>query len=242
MTLPETIATETSRSRVLRLAGTVILSALYVLVALAKLAQMVRALRLMDDGEGAKHLFVATYAASGAVFFGILGGIMVVRSQPVRRDRRLVGWVLPIVVMVLFSFLGTAELEAESTALLFAAAVLATAGTAFMVYSLRYLGRSFGVVSDVRSFVSTGPYRWVRHPLYAGEAIATLGLLLGVLSPFTVALFCVAMALQMVRARVEEQAVTAAFPAYAAYAERTPMLIPFVPVRYGGSSSRHRPG
>jgi protein-S-isoprenylcysteine O-methyltransferase Ste14 len=111
-----------------------------------------------------------------------------------------------------------------------AAAIVSTAlvvgGTIFTLYSLRFLGRHFGVVSDVRGLVTHGPYAWVRHPLYAGEAITLAGVVISVASPLTVAAFAIGMGLQAWRARTEEEALTSVFPEYRNYAERTPMLIP----------------
>src|SRR5215213_2374723 len=41
--------------------------------------------------------------------------------------------------------------------------------------SLATLGRSFGIVAANRGVKTRGPYRWVRHPAYAGYLIAYLG-------------------------------------------------------------------
>jgi protein-S-isoprenylcysteine O-methyltransferase Ste14 len=119
------------------------------------------------------------------------------------------------------------------------ATVLVVGGTAFTMYALRHLGRHFGVVSDVRGLVTSGPYRWVRHPLYAGETITTIGLVLAVATPFTVTAFAIGFGLQVWRARVEEQSLTAAFPEYRDYASQTPMLIPLtrLPMAAAGGST-----
>jgi hypothetical protein len=54
--------------------------------------------------------------------------------------------------------------------------VLLLAGTAWAVWSLRSLGRNLSVIAQVRDVADGGPYRWIRHPLYAGEIVSTLGL------------------------------------------------------------------
>ena len=56
--------------------------------------------------------------------------------------------------------------------------VLVAAGTAWAVWSLRSLGRSVAVLAQARVLVDRGPYRWVRHPLYTGEIVSSLGLAL----------------------------------------------------------------
>jgi len=52
------------------------------------------------------------------------------------------------------------------------------AGLAGWAVSLVALGRSFGVVPADRGLVRHGPYKYVRHPVYAFEALFFLGYLL----------------------------------------------------------------
>jgi hypothetical protein len=48
-------------------------------------------------------------------------------------------------------------------------------GMIMMLVTIRHLGRSFSLVPQARSVVQTGPYRWIKHPLYLAEEIAVLG-------------------------------------------------------------------
>ncbi len=68
--------------------------------------------------------------------------------------------------------------------------------------------------------VSTGPYAWVRHPMYSGTVLFFIGapLLLGswwalAMSPLFILLFAL-------RAGIEERALVAGLPGYADYAAR----------------------
>lgn len=47
-------------------------------------------------------------------------------------------------------------------------------GTALAVFAFVYLGRSFALLPAVRTIVSNGPFRVIRHPAYAGEFLMTL--------------------------------------------------------------------
>lgn len=103
---------------------------------------------------------------------------------------------------------------------------LVAAGTGWAVWSLRSLGRSVSVLAQARVLVERGPYRWVRHPLYSGEIVSSLGLTLlaGSLAALGVWLgFCF---LQGYRALREEQLLVAAMPAYRGYRARTAALLP----------------
>ena len=68
--------------------------------------------------------------------------------------------------------------------------------------------------------VSTGPYAWVRHPMYSGSILFFVGapLLLG--SWWGVAMLPLFTALFAIRAGIEERALTTGLPGYADYARR----------------------
>ncbi len=103
---------------------------------------------------------------------------------------------------------------------------LLAVGTGWALWSLRYLGRNLSVFAQARELVDSGPYRWIRHPLYAGEIVSSLGLALlaGTLAAFGVLLaFC---ALQGYRVLREEQVLLRALPQYRGYRSRTAALLP----------------
>lgn len=99
-------------------------------------------------------------------------------------------------------------------------------GCALSAYVLIWLGRSFSIMADARRLVTGGPYAIVRHPLYVTEAFVVLGITFLHWSPIVVAAFVVHCCLQYRRMQNEEEVLRAAFPEYAAYAERTPRWLP----------------
>jgi protein-S-isoprenylcysteine O-methyltransferase Ste14 len=74
--------------------------------------------------------------------------------------------------------------------------------------------------------VTDGPYALVRHPLYLAEQIAITGAFIQFASLSAALLVVVQLAFQLQRMRNEEAVLARSFPDYAAYARRTPRLVP----------------
>lgn len=108
----------------------------------------------------------------------------------------------------------------------YAADGLLVAGTAWALWSLRYLGRNLSVFAQARELVDGGPYRWIRHPLYAGEIVSTLGLAVAVGTIAAVAAWLALCALQGYRVLREEQVLLQTLPQYRSYRSRTAALLP----------------
>lgn len=105
---------------------------------------------------------------------------------------------------------------------------LTLAGMFISIISLTVLGRCFGIFPEARGLVTRGPYGLVRHPLYVGEIVATLGQVMIAASPALLALFAVFVSLQAWRAAYEEKALREVFPEYADYLARTAKFVPRV--------------
>ena len=77
--------------------------------------------------------------------------------------------------------------------------------------------------------VTTGPYRWVRHPIYTGVLLALLGSALAVGEWRGLLAVILAGAAFWRKLGIEEAVMRRQFgAAYASYAEHVPALIPFV--------------
>lgn len=78
------------------------------------------------------------------------------------------------------------------------------AGMAISLVALASLGRGFGVVAANREIKTEGLYRFVRHPLYTGEALWFLSLVLQNFSLLNLAVYIVQVGCQVMRMRDEE--------------------------------------
>jgi protein-S-isoprenylcysteine O-methyltransferase Ste14 len=119
----------------------------------------------------------------------------------------------------------------DSVALAAIGSALFAAGLALAVWARIHLGRNWGMPmtrKDEPELVTSGPYRFVRHPIYSGILLALLGTALATDLYFLV-VFAILGAYFIRAARVEERLMAAAFPAaYASYRARSKMLIPFL--------------
>ena len=74
----------------------------------------------------------------------------------------------------------------------------------------------------------TGPYRFVRHPMYGGVILLAFGWALWVHGWLTLGYAGLAVVLLEVKVRREERWLTETYPAYDAYRRRVHKFIPFV--------------
>jgi protein-S-isoprenylcysteine O-methyltransferase Ste14 len=162
------------------------------------------------------------------LFYLTLCWLVLLRPLPVAR----IDAVLPSIIafagtyfpwsIVLF---GPVEASVSQQA---ASAVLLLIGTVSMVGVIIHLGRSFSIVPQASKLVRTGPYSFVRNPLYLAEEVALLGTLLQFYSLVTLGLFLAHGALQIRRIFYEENLLRQTFPDYDNYAKSTKRLIPHV--------------
>lgn len=111
--------------------------------------------------------------------------------------------------------------------------LLFLAGIGLRWWSIIHLGRFFTVdvaIAPDHRVVSDGPYRFVRHPSYAGALLSFLGL--GILLHNWLAALVLVVPVLLAflwRISVEEKALGAALgTAYAQYVQRTKRLVPFL--------------
>jgi protein-S-isoprenylcysteine O-methyltransferase Ste14 len=138
---------------------------------------------------------------------------------------------LVIVGVVLLRSYKPGSLATHGAALHAVGATLLVSGLAVSVWARIFLGRNWGMPmtrKEEPELITSGPYRYVRHPIYSGILLALVGtalatnlywlIVLGVMGPYFIH-----------SARVEERLMIATFPtAYRSYRANTKMLVPFL--------------
>jgi len=118
-------------------------------------------------------------------------------------SRRLSDWVLGVTGAVLPLLVTPAETHPVVPILL--CYLLMISGSFVQVSAKIALGRRFGLVAANRGVVINGPYRFVRHPMYAGYTITHIGFLLAMPVALNALLYAMTLSVQVLRIMREER-------------------------------------
>jgi protein-S-isoprenylcysteine O-methyltransferase len=154
------------------------------------------------------------------------------RSAPRRDVSTFTNFAL-IPAAIIAIALGYARIGVLPHWLFYPGLALFISGLALTMWAYRTLGRFFSLIVQVQTdhhVVDTGPYRFVRHPGYAGVLLGFLGLGLAMQSWAALLLMALAtLAALAYRLRVEEKfLLNELADEYRRYAQRTKRLIPFI--------------
>ena len=133
--------------------------------------------------------------AVSVVHNGMLACIFLVRRQPVKTDRA--GLYLGLIASILpsTSFPDTVPLPLM---------VLGLAGYALVLWSLTALWKSFGIAPADRGLVTKAPYNLVRHPMYLGELLLRVAIVISAEELWGYGMFLALVLIQILRIKREE--------------------------------------
>jgi len=134
---------------------------------------------------------------------GLVVFFMLIRRRATSISRHTGDWIVALLAtcsgLLVFPIPGRALIAVQ-----LAAAVL-LAGMIIQVLAKFTLGRSIGCVPAHRGLKLTGPYRFVRHPMYAGYLLSDLAFLVVNLSLWNAGIYAVGIGLQLYRLVAEER-------------------------------------
>ncbi|MDE2188322.1 MAG: isoprenylcysteine carboxylmethyltransferase family protein [Patescibacteria group bacterium] len=139
-----------------------------------------------------------------------------------------------IIIVIIIHYVGVKVLifgYVPNLSLQWLGAVLVTIGAAVAISARFYLGRNWGMPMTVKEnaeLVTTGPYAYVRHPIYAGVLVSIIGSA-AAFGLLWVIILVVYIGYFVPSIFVEEKIMANLFPeTYPAYRARTKRLIPWV--------------
>lgn len=165
---------------------------------------------------------------AGLGFVVCLCGALVLRVRPLARAAGLLPRIAAIGGTFSITAIGLFPRADLSPAIAGASLSLMLIGYGIACYTVTHLGRSLSIMPEARRLVTSGPYAFVRHPLYVAETVASVGLLLQFLSLPSFVLWTAHITLQCCRMHYEEQVLQQTFAEYTGYAERVARLLPSV--------------
>jgi protein-S-isoprenylcysteine O-methyltransferase Ste14 len=134
---------------------------------------------------------------------------------------------------LIVSSYGPANIPLVPDAKFLAGSLIIWTGMAVRWWAIRSLGKYFRIVVNIQSdhkLIKNGPYKYIRHPAYAGSLLICIGFGFGLGNWIGLALMLVLPLISfLLRAIVEEQVMISSFGKdYLSYMRRTTMFIPFI--------------
>jgi protein-S-isoprenylcysteine O-methyltransferase Ste14 len=161
-----------------------------------------------------------------ALYLSITSIILLTATKPVARYDTLLPNLLGVPAafgVYAFSLISPSETRLVPV---YVALLLLACGAGLVLTTLFHLRRAFSVTPQARSVVCSGPYQFVRHPMYLGNLLTMLGLALLLSTPLAFLIAGVNCLLQIVRGRYEDRLLSATFPEYGDYMKQVGAFFP----------------
>ncbi|WP_410508792.1 isoprenylcysteine carboxylmethyltransferase family protein [Methanosarcina hadiensis] len=164
------------------------------------------------------YLQAEKYAYRGSDFSGI-------QSSRWTRYLLLIFWWLLLILPVLEYSLFPGYFFAVTAT----GALLTVSGTVLRAWGIRSLGKYFSVHIEIKEnheLIESGPYRFIRHPAYAGNILQAIGIPLMLNAYYSLSISIVLIFLFLHRLKLEEEVLIRDVKGYGDYIKRTSKLIP----------------
>lgn len=184
---------------------------------------------MLREGASLESLLLFVRGGFSGAFMVLLATAYLTRIRVVVRGQGFWERIFPLLVF-LASIVGVGLLLSSPGSPPFyltgAGLLLAPLGICLNIWSVWHLRSSFSIMAEARRTVVSGPYQYVRHPLYLGEILTMLGVCLMIGTGTAMLFWAVVSGSQLIRARIEEKKLSGALSDYEAYRRKTPFIFP----------------
>jgi protein-S-isoprenylcysteine O-methyltransferase Ste14 len=191
----------------------------------------------LKNGIYATPLLSLLSIAFSTLYVSIVAVILLTAPKPVARYETLLPNFLAVLAgfgVYSFGLLTPAETRPFG---IYVPLALLVSGSGIVLFALFYLRRAFSVTPQARTVVRSGPYAFVRHPMYIGNILSITGLGLMIGTPQALLLALAACLLQVCRARYEDRLLARTFVDYGAHMSNVNGFIPRIGFYRGGRIS-----
>jgi protein-S-isoprenylcysteine O-methyltransferase Ste14 len=108
--------------------------------------------------------------------------------------------------------------------------VFCTAGIVLLLVAISHIGQSIQIAPEPKktaTLVTTGVYRWFRHPIYTSIVIMVVGLFLRKPAAAVGIAGTIVIIFLLVKVKFEEKLLQARYPEYSAYMHRSMGILPW---------------
>jgi protein-S-isoprenylcysteine O-methyltransferase Ste14 len=174
---------------------------------------------------------IACWALFGVYWEKAAGGAAPAKSAESRGSRMIHVWLVNVALLLeIVPIRGFGRMLQPLPLAMAAGLAIEAAGLWLAVWARRHLGRNWSGEISVKvdhELIRSGPYRWLRHPIYTGLLLMYLGVAVVTGEWLAAAGFAVAVSAYWRKIRIEETTLDAAFgPSYSEYRRTTWALIP----------------
>jgi protein-S-isoprenylcysteine O-methyltransferase Ste14 len=157
------------------------------------------------------------YAIGPLIYWTMIAALFLIRKPSRLESTRFMHWFVALATVWLPFLMSPTATHIKP--LVWISVPVQAFSVIFMIVTMATLGKGFGVIAALRDVKTSGVYRIIRHPLYSGELLGGIAVIMQNLSVLNLCIFCTMVWCQVLRMQ-EEETILCHDETYAAYKDR----------------------